>query len=232
MKKVLALLGVGLLGLSLALPALAAEFSADVVRTAMGRQSSGKIYVKDNKVRMEGMRGPMGPGYTIVRQDRKVLWMVSPEQKAYMELSMENQGHGPGQQALSAERISGDKMPGEISRKELGRETLDGHPCVKSEITYQIGDQTHTIHQWMAQDIKMPIKTAAADGSWSVEYKNINKGPVSDSLFEVPGDYQKSQMPSIPAMGQGMRPGAGGQSMGQGMGQGMKRGLPPAEQGE
>jgi hypothetical protein len=217
MKKILALMGIGVLSLALALPALAAEFSADVVRKAMGREMSGKILVKDKNVRMEGMRGPMGPGYTIVRGDRKLLWMVSPDQKTYMEISMESGVQAPTQQPQTDE-----KMPGEVSRKELGRETLDGHPCIKYEIVYKLAEQSHVIHQWVAQDLKLPLKTAAVDDSWSVEYKNVKKGSVPDSAFEVPGDYQKSQMPAIPGMGQGMRPGMGGQ--------GMKRQAPPEDE--
>jgi hypothetical protein len=125
-----------------------------------------------------------------------------------------------------------EKMPGELSRKELGKEVIDGHPCIKYEITFQHGGQSNVIHQWIAQDLKLPVKTAAVDGSWSVEYKNINKGPQPDSLFEVPSDFQKSAMPGFGPGGmgqgmggQGMRPGKGmRQGMGQGQGQGMGAG--------
>ena len=49
----------------------------------------------------------------------------------------------------------------------------------------------------------MPVKTAAVDGSWSQELKNIKMGSQSDSLFELPAGYQKMQMPQLPMM-QGM----------------------------
>ena len=59
-----------------------------------------------------------------------------------------------------------------------------------------------------------PVKTAAADGSWTVEYKNIDRGSQADSLFEVPAGFQKTAMPGMGAGGmggmpQGMRPGQG-----------------------
>lgn len=59
-------------------------------------------------------------------------------------------------------------------------------------------------HQWVATDIHFPIKTAAIDGSWSMEYRNIRMGPKPDSLFEIPKGYQKTTVPARPG---GMMPG-------------------------
>jgi hypothetical protein len=52
----------------------------------------------------------------------------------------------------------------------------------------------------MATDIKFPVKMAAVDGSWTMEYKNINMGTQPDSLFELPSGYKKMTMPSMPGM--------------------------------
>lgn len=213
MKKAVALLGLCLLTLTLAGAAQAMEFSADVVRKGHMGESTSKVYIKDNKVRMDNQEGPMGPGYTIVRQDRKVMWMVSPAQKSYMEMPLQ------GMADLSQHPRGDEKLPGEISRKELGREVIDGHPCIKYEITHQQAGQNYVIHQWIAQDLKLPVKTAAKDGSWSVEYRNIKMGGQSDSLFEPPAGFQKMAMP---AMGPGM-------GMGQGMGQGRRQGMGPGK---
>ena len=164
----------------------------------------------------------MGPGYSIVRQDLKVMYMVNTAQKSYLEM--------PFQGATDVTHpLQGDeKLPGEVSRKELGREVVDGHPCLKYAITFQHGGRTSVVHHWMAQDIKFPVKVAAADGSWGVEYKNISLGPQPDSLFEVPAGFQKVAMP---AMGAGAMPGMGVGGMG-GMppGQGPRpgQGMPPA----
>lgn len=204
MKKILALMCLGLLGLGLAGTALALEFSADVVRKGMGGESTSKVYIKDKKVRMDSQAGPMGPGYNIIRQDIKMMWMVSPAQKSYFEMPLQ------GLADMSQQPQGDEKMPGEVSRKELGKEVVDGHPSIKYEITYTMGGQSHSVHQWIAQDLKLPVRTAAVDGSWSVEYKNINKGPQPDSLFEVPAGFQKASMPGFgpggmrgPGMGQG-----------------------------
>ena len=48
---------------------------------------------------------------------------------------------------------------------------------------------------WIANDLGLPVKTAAEDGSWSQEYKNIVIGPQPYELFEIPAGYQKFSMP-------------------------------------
>ncbi len=177
--------------LCLATVAWAAELSADVVTTTQGRTMTSKIIVKGDKSRMEGQGRP---GYTIVRKDKEVVWLVNPAQKSYMEMKL-NQSRQPG---------VGEKVQGEISRKLLGSETIDAHPAQKYEVAYTAQGKTTKMYQWMATDIKFPVKMAAVDGSWTTEYKNIKMGGQTDDLFEVPGGYTKSEMPSIPGMPKGM----------------------------
>lgn len=43
--------------------------------------------------------------------------------------------------------------------------------------------------------VNFPVKTAAVDGSWTQEYRNIKMGPQPNSLFEVPSGCKKLQAP-------------------------------------
>jgi hypothetical protein len=88
-----------------------------------------------------------------------------------------------------------EKFEGEIERKHIANETIDGHPTKKYLITYKSGNNKEQVYQWLATDINFPVKTASVDGSWVQEFKNINMGSQPDSLFEVPSGYQKIQMP-------------------------------------
>jgi len=198
---------VGVVGISacllLAAHALAADLSSDMVTTANGQKHTSRIYVQGAKVRMESGQQP---GYHIVRPDRNVVWMVMPEQKSYMEMRLDT----------SRQPRTGEKVQGEVSRKLLGLETVDGHPAQKYEVTYKDRETNQKMYQWMATDIKFPVKMAAIDGSWTVEYRNITMGMQPDSLFEVPAGFQKASM-TLPNMGVGTRP---------------KESLPEAEQGE
>jgi len=165
--------------------ATAQDFSADMVSTTKGGVFTGKIYAAKEKTRME-----MPQAITITRMDKNVVWILMPEQKMYME------------QPLKPENIvaSTDKMPGEIERKHLGTETVDGKKTEKYRIVYAAGNKRETIFQWIATDSGFPIKTAAEDGSWTTEFKNLKTGKQPDTLFEIPAGYQKLTygIPSIP----------------------------------
>lgn len=173
-------------------PARALEFSADMVSTSRGQTYTSKTYIKGMKYRME-MSGQ--PQFTIVRQDKNVMWMVMPAQKSFIEMPFE-----PKQKP----RVDA-KPAGEVSRKLLGSETTDGHPTQKYEVTVKEGNKTERLLQWMATDLNFPIKISAIDGSWVIEYKNI-KTAVPDNLFEIPSGYRKISVPSIPGMGGGFKP--------------------------
>jgi outer membrane lipoprotein-sorting protein len=185
MKKRIVLLSIAMLSMFLIGTASALEFSSDTIMTGSGRSVKGKIFMKDKKMRMEnkGM-----PGYNIIRSDRNLMWMVMPSSKSYMEMKVD-----PANKPKTEEKIAG-----EITRKKIGSETINGHPTDKYEITYTNKGKTDKMYQWMATDIKFPVKTAAVDGSFSQEYKNIKMGGQPDSLFEVPSGYKKMTMPAMP----------------------------------
>lgn len=165
----------------------AIEFSADSVTTQKsGEKMTGKVYFKPDRFRMDmKVHEDM---VVITRVDKKVAWNIMPKEKMYMEMPFD----------LKNKPKVEEKFEGEIERKQVGAETIDGHPTKKYLITYKIGNKTDQVYQWMATDINFPVKTAAIDGSWSQEFRNIKMGPQPNSLFEVPAGYQKMQMPAMP----------------------------------
>jgi hypothetical protein len=170
-------------------PALAAEFSADTITTFKGgEKTTGKIYYKPDRFRMEmKVHEDM---IVITRIDKKVMWNIMPEEKIYMEMPFDMK---------NKPRVE-ENFEGEIERKEVGRETIDGHPTIKYLITYQSDNKKEQVYQWWATDIKFPVKTSAVDGSWIQEFKNVKMGSQPSSLFEVPSGYQKMQIPQMPGM--------------------------------
>jgi outer membrane lipoprotein-sorting protein len=160
------------------------EMSATVVNVSGGKTMTSKFYMKDGKVRME--MEAAGGMYTIVRKDLKKVWMIMPSAKSYMEI----------EEGKEQQRLPEEKMKGEVSRKEVGKEVVDGHPTTKYEITTKVEEKSMTFFQWLATDINFPVKTAATDGSWTMEYKDIKIGGQPDSLFELPEGYKKTAIPS------------------------------------
>jgi len=170
--------------------AQALEFSADMVSTAAGQQVSGKIYVANDKVRME-----MPGATTITRIDAKVVWVIMPEQEMYME------------QPFDPEKIAGatEKMPGEIERTPLGTEAVDGKEAQMYRITYTSKAAEATVLQWVDKASGIPVKTEAEDGSWSMEYRNLVIGAPDASLFEIPSGYKKFALPNMANMMQALQ---------------------------
>jgi outer membrane lipoprotein-sorting protein len=171
--------------------AFAAEFSADTIMTFKGQgKTTGKMYFKPDKFRMD-MKSPEEMS-AITRMDKKVVWNIMHEGKIYMEMPID----------LKNKPMVEEKFQGEIERKQVGSETIDGHPTKKYLITYKVNQKKEQVYQWWATDIDFPVKTAAVDGSWTQEFRNVRLGAQPNSLFEVPAGYQKMQMPQIPG---GMR---------------------------
>ena len=167
--------------------AYALEFSADQITKSDGDTIASKIYMKDKKFRVETSSQS---GYSITRQDKNTMWVVMPEEKSYIEMTFDP----------TLKPKVDEKFTGEISRKLIGSENINGHTSDKYEVTYKEKNKVVKVYQWIAKDINFPIKTAAVDGSWSSEFKNIKIGKQPDNLFEVPSGYQKMSMPMMPRM--------------------------------
>jgi hypothetical protein len=154
----------------------AQEFSANIVANSKEGGMKGSVLVSKDKIRME-----MQQAVSIVRIDKKLVWMLLPEQKMYMEMPAEAQN-------LS---MSVEKVPGEISRRFIGAEPVDGRDTEKYEVTYQNQGKAETIYVWLSKDLHFPLKSAALDNSWTVEYTNVKEGPQPQDMFELPAGYKK-----------------------------------------
>ncbi|MEQ8214665.1 MAG: DUF4412 domain-containing protein [Smithellaceae bacterium] len=167
---------------------VAQELSATIVTKSGDQTVSMKIYMKPDKFRTDN---EMAGASTIVRKDLNKVWTIMTAQKTYMEM----EGITDDQNLPATE----EKIKGEVSRKEVGSETVNGHPAIKYEITAKMGDTVMQVYQWWAKDINFPVKTAAVDGSWTTEYRDINVGSQADSLFEIPAGFKKMTIPGMPA---------------------------------
>jgi hypothetical protein len=160
-------------------PAGALEFSADQITKIDGRSRKANIYYRDDRWRLE--HHDVGPvNVTIVRKDKQVMWLLLSRMKHFKTMP-----YDPEQAPKVAER-----MDGEIAREEIGTEVLDGHPTTLYQVTVQHGDRTDVYYQWLATDIRFPLKLARKDGSWIVEYRHVKLRPTSDYLFQLPLNFQ------------------------------------------
>ncbi len=183
MKKVIIITVLALVGFVTNLCAY--DFSADVVTKSGDQSFTGKMYVSGDKSRME-----VAGSVTISDMGKKVVWILMPDQKMYME------------QPINPEQTIGasEKAEGEIERKLIGPDTVDGKNTLKYLIKYSSKNGETSVYQWIDTGLNLPVKTSAADGSWSTEYKNISTGSPAPDLFIVPEGYKKMSMPNISDM--------------------------------
>lgn len=159
-----------------------AEFSAKMVLRQQGQDVPGKIYVKDDKMRQEFLDAN-GQTITIVRRDKRRVWVIMPWQHTYVELPL------------------GIRLPGQflqippeaISKRQVGTEEIGGYQVERFEVTLP-GGPLGTTRQtfWVAPKLGLPIKAVSADQEFSLEYRDIREGKLDDRLFEIPPGCQKT----------------------------------------
>lgn len=187
MKRVLKLMVVSVMTLfGVGVCAYAAEFSADMVSSAGGQTVQSKISVKANKSRVE-----MPQAIMINRGDLGVAWMIMPSEGMYMEHPLDTK---------TLAQTSADAQ-GQAERVLMGKEAIDGKLYDKSKVTYKTANSSETMLQWTGPD-SIPVKAAALNDSWSVEYRNIKTSGIDDSIFEIPQGLQKMQMPTMAGLRQ------------------------------
>lgn len=154
-------------------------FDADVVSVVGQQTTYGKIFVSGDKMRLEkaGMTA-------ITRMDKQVVWLLMPRDKMYIEQAFRPENIVPASEATS----------GELERTPLGKETVNGRAADKYLVTVRLDGKRTTYILWLAADSALPLKTAAEDGSWRQEYRNVLAGVPDPALFEIPDGYKKFAM--------------------------------------
>ncbi len=163
----------------------AEEFSADLTTKDSGGTYTGKIYATKDKIRMD-----IADSSVIARFDNKVVYVLIPQIKQYMEQALDKVEHpfaGSG------------ALPGETKREAAGSESVAGRKADKYKVTVTKDGKDEVVLQWLDAELKVPIKTAAEDASWSLEYSNVKVGDQPKDLFELPTDYSKLALPNMPA---------------------------------
>jgi outer membrane lipoprotein-sorting protein len=138
---------------------------------------------KPVKQRNEDMEGLAEMGLDkqviLVLPDKQATYLVYPKMKAYCL--------APKAAATTGESKS--------EWKELGKDTVDNHPCVKYLVTTTHADgTTEESTVWKATDLKdFIIQTVTVDGSetTTTKFADIKFSKPAASLFELPSDYKK-----------------------------------------
>jgi hypothetical protein len=166
----------------LCLPRLsaAAEFSALMLVKDAGKVVTGKIYVRGGLMRQE-FNDEEGQTITIVRPDKKVVWVIIPRDRAYMELPLKPKLPGQFLQM----------PPDALHKLQVGKDRLQGYDTDKFEVSVQGGSGLEQQTIWLAPKLGLPIKLECRARKFCLEYNAIKEAKVADRLFELPPGYQK-----------------------------------------
>ena len=125
----------------------------------------------------------------IILPEKHMSYLVYPGLKAYCELQT---------QAGSSATLS--NKPPKVERTEIGKEAIDGHPCVKYKVvvTPENGTPVNML-VWQATDLNnYPIQTQVEAGNGMVvttRFQDINQSKPAALLFEPPSDYKRYGSP-------------------------------------
>jgi outer membrane lipoprotein-sorting protein len=198
---------------SAALPQV--EYSADRVISAeqggKSMQMNARVnYAKGKERNVIEMQGKSM--ISIMRHDKKLAWMVMPDQKMYMETSYAKQAQYCHWPCVNIEKAKIGEGKGYTT---LGQEVVNGVETTKYKITC-IDKKGETIEGifWVAANgvvMKMDFTTTGKGGKSHavIELRNLKIAEQDPGLFEIPKGYSKLDMSSMPLSG-GRPAGVGG----------------------
>jgi hypothetical protein len=141
------------------------------------------MYVGDGRMRMEMTQ----QGREIVRisdQNRRMEWILFPDQQSYIEQGgSEGQGGGDAPAPLpSAESDPCAGMPG-MSCRRLGQEDVSGRPAVKWEMVMTHEGKTLKGVQWIDAERGLPLKHEMPNGE-TMELKLVGNESIEGRQVE------------------------------------------------
>jgi hypothetical protein len=119
----------------------------------------------------------------VVRPDKQMTLLIYPALKSYVETP------------LAKEDANVYTRSTKIDRTEMGKETVDAHPCVKSKITVnEDNGKKHEGFIWTAKDMKdFPIQMQFNEPEASIimRFSHIQLARPDAALFDPPAGFTK-----------------------------------------
>lgn len=186
--------------------ASAQEFSADMIsRSAEGKITKSKLYQTPNKERFDS-NVEIKPGTSIetrmiIDRHEKLIYLVEPQQRTILvnhALQVASNTSGSGSSGSNPcedlmRTINPVVVKQQFACKQVGHESVNGRSAEKWQMDSKwLG--SGPAYLWVDSQIKTAIKWTLSDGS-SGELQNITVGAQSASLFELPADYRKQDLP-------------------------------------
>ncbi len=163
----------------------ASEFKAILYESMGDITRTGNIYVKGPLYQME--QTFRGEQFLILVDQKDCRTKVfSVGNKEYIDIACDDR------LSLKNDPFQALKRMIDSSEVEsLGLETVNGYECEKSIISYR---EEKVATQWVSPKLNFPIKIVNHILRDKItELRDIEEGPVDDSLFRVPAGYEKTE---------------------------------------
>ena len=119
---------------------------------------------------------------TISLPENKFLYLIYPGLQSYMEHPL-------------PDALTGTNQNFKVATTELGKETVDGHPCVENKVLVSDGNgATNEFTVWNATDLKnFPVKiiTTKQETDITMSFKDVSLGKPAASSFVPPAGYTR-----------------------------------------
>jgi outer membrane lipoprotein-sorting protein len=172
----------------------ATPFSGDLtVKSTGGETMNGKMYFSGSKIRWE-MNAKGHDSVMIMDLPQKISYMVMPQQKMYMEMRLgQHMGRGPKMPDFKTYDPNNPCAQNEdMTCEKVGTETVNGRSTDKWLFKSK-KKADHTMNVWIDKKIHFPVRTVTSEGTQS-DLTNVQEGPQTASLFEIPAGYRKFDM--------------------------------------
>jgi hypothetical protein len=178
-------------------PAQAQQFSADLVRTALGGAvaSSGKLRVFNDKVRIETPDFP--DGFFLIDGAGRAAYFARPGERVFMDARQSSRltqlfvpvdVGDPCLQWRDMAKLAGAADPSEPWRCErVGEELVGGRGVV---VYRAVSPPGRDILGWIDPNLKFPLRIRMQDGT-TITVENIHEEPQPEHLFEIPPGFRK-----------------------------------------
>jgi hypothetical protein len=163
------------------------EYSGDTRMETADGVMEGVVYHAPGKERRETKMGSESMTM-IIRQDKKVIWMLMPVANAYMEMG------------LGQSKDKSDFSDYEVEKTLVGEEKIDGIMTTKSKVIMTKKDGSKLGGFWWTtqEDIPLKMDMISVEGKTKermiIELTNLKIGKQNPKLFEVPPDYMNMSM--------------------------------------
>jgi hypothetical protein len=118
---------------------------------------------------------------SIFRPDKKLTYMIYPGVQSYQELAQSKGDAEAAEKGLKLEKSA------------LGKETFDGHPCVKNKVVVKSGKETVLeAVTWNATDLKdfpLQVEMKEKDRTVRMHFTDVRLVKPDAQQFEIPAGY-------------------------------------------